>query len=438
MSIWSQASELARNTPEDRNRYIDFLRAASILFVISGHWLIATGFFNQETGEMTPMTVLDIIPETQWLTWIFQVMPIFFIVGGYSNAVSLESARRKNINYSTWLVSRLHRLLSPMLLLVLFWAILSFALRASGLEKQTVEFASQAALVPTWFLAIYAMIVILAPLTYAFWKKLGYLSLCIYIGLAIVVDLAFFKLGWEWLGWSNYFWIWLAAHHLGIAWRDNRVPSAPIMFVIGLVSFAVFASLIVLGPYPLAMAGSPEADTISNTLPPKITLIALGIAQFGFLLSVQRFGRKLLANHAIWTTTVIINTMIMTIYLWHMTILVLLLGLSFLLGGVGMTMEPGASEWWWTRPLWLLALTAPLIPVALSLSPMERLGRSDDEPIPPAWRLVSGAILVGGGLVIATLFGFEGSLSLLNTASILLILGGAALCGLRPKLPTKS
>ena len=45
-------------------------------------------------------------------------MPIFFIVGGYSNAVSLESAKRKGIGYAGWLAARLHRLVSPLLLLL--------------------------------------------------------------------------------------------------------------------------------------------------------------------------------------------------------------------------------------------------------------------------------------------------------------------------------
>ncbi len=40
MSIWSQAKDLAAKTPVERNRYVDFLRAVSILAVITGHWLI--------------------------------------------------------------------------------------------------------------------------------------------------------------------------------------------------------------------------------------------------------------------------------------------------------------------------------------------------------------------------------------------------------------
>ena len=86
MGIWSQAAALATQTPDDRNRYVDFLRALSILFVISGHWLIATAYYDN--GTLVPGDMLAIEPWTRWLTWLFQVMPIFFIVGGFSIASS--------------------------------------------------------------------------------------------------------------------------------------------------------------------------------------------------------------------------------------------------------------------------------------------------------------------------------------------------------------
>ncbi|MFQ5608871.1 MAG: acyltransferase family protein, partial [Woeseiaceae bacterium] len=112
-------SELAAQTPDERNRYVDFLRAVSILVVIIGHWLIATGHYVD--GTMTPGHLLKSQPQVQWLTWLFQVMPIFFIVGGYSNAVSLESAARNAVGYAGWLAARLNRLVGPLLILLLFW-----------------------------------------------------------------------------------------------------------------------------------------------------------------------------------------------------------------------------------------------------------------------------------------------------------------------------
>ena len=295
MGIWSHASELATATPENRDRYVDFLRAISILSVIIGHWLITTAHYDARTQTLNPMQALEVIPWTSWLTWVFQVMPIFFIVGGYSNAVSLESARRNRIGYADWLTNRLHRLLAPLLLLVVVWAGIAFVMQLFGAAPETIRFISRAALLPTWFLAIYTMIVLLAPATYAIWCRWGYPSLFAYILLAIFVDLAFFKLDWTGLGWTNYFWVWLAMHHLGFAWRDGRLGSPPILLLLSSISLLALIGMIFLGPYPIAMAGSP-GEEVSNTLPPKVTLIALGLLQFGLLMAIEKPMQRLLAG----------------------------------------------------------------------------------------------------------------------------------------------
>ena len=52
MRIWGNAKDLAAKTPESRNRYVDFLRAASILVVVIGHWLIATVYY--QNGSIEP------------------------------------------------------------------------------------------------------------------------------------------------------------------------------------------------------------------------------------------------------------------------------------------------------------------------------------------------------------------------------------------------
>ncbi|MFK7977916.1 MAG: acyltransferase, partial [Halioglobus sp.] len=430
MSIWSQASEIAQQTPADRNRYVDFLRAVSILFVIIGHWLITSAYYHQETGQLDTVLALDVIPWTAWLSWVFQVMPIFFIVGGYSNAVSLESAKKKNLTYSQWLTGRLHRLLTPLLLLVVFWALLSLSLGLFGIPPETIALMSKVALVPTWFLAIYTMIVLLAPVTYAFWRRWGIASLLVYILMAALVDFAFFELELPALGWTNYFWVWLAVHHLGFAWHDGRLGRRLTLSVLAIGSFALLYLLIYFGPYPIAMAGSP-GEAVSNTLPPKVTLVALGLFQFGLLLAIEKPMQRFLSKAAPWTLTIIINTMIMTVYLWHMTVLIFLIGMLYLLGGTGLEYEVGTGAWWSSRPIWLVVLFALLIPVALLLSPLERISAPKGAAVPARWRLILGAFMSGAGITMATLLGFNGNLlSLSSTGAVALMLGGGLICGL--------
>jgi len=430
MKIWSQAKQLAAQTPEERNRYVDFLRAVSILMVISGHWLIVALYYSD--GSLTVDDLLSIRPNTQWMTWVFQVMPIFFIVGGYANAVSLEGAHRRGIGYAGWLVTRLNRLVSPLLVLLFAWAILAAILHFSGVSGDVLRLASRASLIPIWFLAIYTMVVVIAPATYIAWTRWGFASFWAFAIIAGLVDLAFFEAGQQWLGWTNYFWVWLAVHHLGYAWRDGRMGSPALLLFYSALGFSVLALLVFKGPYPFAMVGSPD-EGLSNTLPPKITLLALAIFQFGLLLSIENPMRRALSGLRLWAATVLINSMIMTLYLWHLTVMVVVVALAYLAGGFGLGIEPGSPDWWMSRPLWIAFLYTVLVPIAFALAPLERRALPAGAPVPSAARLVAGAVLICLGVALLALFGI-GSPPVpgLDIGAFAMVVVGSAISGLLP------
>ena len=431
MRIWSVASDMAAKTPPDRNRYVDLLRAVSIMIVVIGHWTIATAWYVD--GDLTPGHLLKSHPQTQWLTWLFQVMPIFFIVGGYSNAVSLESAKRKGIGYAGWLAARLHRLVSPLLLLLVVWAATAVAMKLVDTRPAVVQFTSQAALIPTWFLAIYTMLVLLAPAVYKFWRRFGFASFFVFVALAAITDTAFFAADMKWAGWTNYFWVWLAVHQLGFAWRDGRIGGVGARLAISAAGLAVLYSLVHWGPYPLAMVGSPD-KLLSNTLPPKITLLALGLFQFGLLMSFEVPMRRALENLRLWTATVLINSMIMTIYLWHITVMVIIGSVLYMSGGFGFGLEPGTSEWWMTRPIWICVLMVFLLPVALLLSPLERRSRPADAKVPAAASQIGGAVMICLGISMLAMWGFGGGpRSWLDVAAFVLVVVGAGISGVLSK-----
>jgi peptidoglycan/LPS O-acetylase OafA/YrhL len=428
MSIWSQAISLAEKTPEERNRYVDFLRAVSILMVVSGHWLVAAPWMTD--GNFVPGDLLEMRPNTQWLTWVFQVMPIFFIVGGYANAVSLESASRKGVGYAGWLATRLHRLVTPLLALIIGWAILAACLYLFGASGDTTKLTSRAALIPIWFLAIYLAVVMLAPLTYKAWQRWGFVSLFVFVAIGSLVDYLFFAAGMKWLGWTQYFWVWLSVHHLGYAWRDGRLGSPARLLGFSALGFVALWILIYKGPYPFAMVGSPD-EGLSNTLPPKITLFALGVFQFGLLLAIEAPMRRFLSGVKIWAATVLINSMIMTLYLWHITVMIVVVSISYLLGGFGMGLEPGTQEWWLTRPVWLALLYTLLLPLTLALSVFERLPRSPDAPIPAAGRQVGGALMICLGIAYLALFGYGSApLPYLDLGAFVMVVAGSWISGL--------
>jgi hypothetical protein len=102
---------------------------------------------------------------------------------------------------------------------------------------------------------------------------------------------------------------------------------------------------------------------------------------------------------------VLVNGTIMTVYLWHLTVLALLVGLAHLAGGVGLRWSPGSPEWWWARIPWFIALVAGL---AAMLPLVGRFERSSPLPAgfhPSTSRVLAGAALVSAGIAFLTLGG---------------------------------
>ena len=424
-SAWSRAAELAAKTPASRNRTVDFFRALSILAVIGGHWLAAAPYVDDE-GRLTASHILAAADWTHWLTWVIQVMPIFFMVGGFSNGLTWRAARRDGVSYREWLAGRLKRLVWPVLPLLVTWTGIGILAHLYGLRPEMVRVGSQMALIPTWFLAVYLGVVVLVPLSHALWERFGWASFVTLVALAVAVDGAFFH-GFHALGWVNYLFVWSAVHQLGYAWSDGKLADlwkTVTMFVVGL---GLLFALSILGPYPRAMVGVPGAG-ISNTTPPKIMLSALALAQRGLLLSLQPLLARWLMRAVPWTATVLINGMIMTVYLWHLTAMVLWIGLASALGGIGLTHRPGTGEWWRARPVWMITLAIVLFPLVMIFSRFERPKASATAP--PAWRLVLGASLLVVGLALLALDGIGGSGWLgLRPVVLALPFAGAALIG---------
>jgi hypothetical protein len=269
-----------------------------------------------------------------------------------------------------------------------------------------IKIGSQAALVPVWFLSVYVLVVLIVPLTHAAWRRSGMVSFWALAAAAVVVDIGRFAWGLTAVAWVNYLFVWAAVHQLGYAWREGRLsgPTRALSWAGG--GLVVLLGLVFPGPYPLSMVGVP-GDPVSNTLPPSLAMLALGVLQGGLLLAMESPARRWLARLGPWTATVLVNGMIMTIYLWHLTVMVLIIGLGILLGGMGLGLDPGSGIWWATRPLWMALLAAVLLPFIAMFGRFERTAGPTRKI--PAWRLIVGAMLVCAGLALLALDGIGGT-----------------------------
>jgi hypothetical protein len=330
---------------------------------------------------------------------------VFFLVGGYSNAASWDAAQRAGTPYGAWVAGRARRLIGPVVPLILAWAALAFVFRRFGVSYEMIRQGSILALVPMWFLAVYLFVVLLVPVTRAAWLRFGIWSYWLPVALAVCVDVLRFHDGHHpAIGWINYLFVWIAVHQLGYLWRDGRLagPRHALPWFVG--GALAWIALTRFGPYPISMVGVP-GEEISNTLPPDVLLLALGAAQTGLVLALERPMRRLLDRPGAWAATVLVNGTIMTVYLWHLTVLALLVGLAHLVGGFGLHLVPGSPAWWLARLPWFAALTAGLV---LLLPLVGRFERASPPPAsfrPSTPRVLVGAALVSAGIAFLTLGG---------------------------------
>ena len=397
MSAWSRAAELAERTPISRNRYVDFLRAMSMLVVVVGHWLAGAPYLDA-TDNLISSHILTAVPWTAWLTWLVQVMPIFFLVGGYANGISWRAARRDRKSYAAWLEGRLRRLVWPVLPLLVVWVGIVAIEYARGVRPELISYGSRVAFIPIWFLAVYIGIVVLVPALGAAWARFGMKLFWALTAAAIVVDVMYFAVGLRWLGFANYALVWGAIFLLGYGWLDDRFSERKTQLVGAGLGFAALLLLTHMGPYPVSMISVPD-DPISNTTPPKATLIALAIMQGGLLLAAQGPARRWLTGRIAWTATVTVNGSIMTLFIWHLTATTLVVLGSYLAGGVGLHLEPGRTAWWWSRIPWVAANAIVLAPLVLAFGRFERPHPIEAPPASP-WRYVIGALAIVGGLAL--------------------------------------
>lgn len=425
--------ELAGRTPSSRNRYVDTLRALAITLVVLGHWLITVIEYTPD-GRLTGHSALPYLPWAPPFTWLVQVMPIFFLVGGYANAASLTSQRRHGGGTLDWLLDRGRRLLWPTTVLLAALVLAALAGRLAGADPKLVRNGVWFASVPLWFLSTYLVVIVLTPPMLALHRRYGLAVPLALAALVVLGDVARLN-GHGGLALGSYLFGWLAIHQVGLAWRDANPatadgpsadmtdgraggqaggrtggqaggrtgglaggvagaakgpgwPGRPGIAVLLLVGgLAATVLLTWLGPYPVSMIDI-QGERLHNMSPPTVALLTLATAQIGLILLLRpapgsrlpailqksppftRFGRQQLQDRADlgvegrrasmgWTAVVGVNAVILTIFLWHVSAVILLAGLLDLLDLLP-TPPVGSLTWWLWRLPWLLMLSVLL------------------------------------------------------------------------------
>ena len=189
------ADRIGAATPPGRDRAVDALRAAAVLGVVLGHWLVTALVSDGRT--LRTASPLHHMPWLTPISWMFQTLAVFFLVGGHVATRSHASARARGVPYHQWLTGRLTRLFKPVTAVLALWTVAALALLLSGAEFGTVRTLVKLALSPLWFLLVFTGLTVATPL-------LTRLNPLWPLAVVLHVDLLRFGLGGpSWLGWVN-------------------------------------------------------------------------------------------------------------------------------------------------------------------------------------------------------------------------------------------
>ena len=401
--IWRRSAPVAAATPESRDRVVDLLRVASLTVVVLGHALMAVVLWQRDTPRVN--NLLAEIPELKIATWALQVMPVFFAAGAISNRRSYLGAISRGERWRVWLWHRERRLVRPLVVYLAVWIPLVLALTAilpdaaAPLGKLSTQLL--------WFLGVYLLVVMTTP-----WQihlaRHGYpgaLGLLVPIAL---VDLGRFHVD-EGIAVANFVLVWFMAATFGLVVRDRAdrsVRDRRVFLGVALATVIANATLVRGFPYPISMVGMP-GEPISNMAPPTIVLALHAVVLIAVVGWCWPALTRLCARPRTWPVVVAGGAVAMTLYLWHLTALVLVTVVEHQLD---LDRGPvGPFRFWPATVVHLVVFLVVTVVLVALMAPFEHLPIPWLEPPPPrpgdgpGWSVVAGAGALATGLGLLSL-----------------------------------
>jgi hypothetical protein len=280
----------------------------------------------------------------------------------------------------------------------------------SGVAPDDVARAVRLTTLPLWFLVVYLGVVVLAPAMFRLHERAGLAVPLLLLVPVAAGDALRLATGQEAWAYGSFVAGWLAIHQLGFVWHDGgptRRPWLPAALAAGGVGALVL--LTVPGPYPVSMVTVPGA-TMQNPSPPSLALVALAVAQLGLAALVGGPAERWLRGPRPWRAVLAVNTVVLTIFLWHLV--AALLG-ALLLDAVGLLppSDVRTGAWWLGRVPWVAALAALLTVLVGLFGRVERRAMRTRRPRATAvagvstsstadWRPAAGGVVAGGYLAV--------------------------------------
>jgi fucose 4-O-acetylase-like acetyltransferase len=404
-----------RTVPTGRDLTLDLARVACVLLVVFVH-ILFTGVGRGADGSLL---IEKTVEAQSWFTaasWIANIMPLFFVVGGYAARAGWRSALTRGESADTFVRVRLARLARPAVPLFVFFTVALGATRALGIDPSLVDTIAIGVGSPLWFLAAYMIAQACAPMMMRWHEKHGGWVLLALFAAALAVD-AFrflfiggvlgiepvppggYGVGQELFGIPNIVFVWLFAQQVGFFLYDGWFSRRGWWQLVLLIAagYGVLWGLVSLGGYSQNMLG--------NQWPPTATMAVLAVIQASALTLLHIPLTALMRTRAAQGTVFLIGSRLMTIYLWHLPLIMVLIGIELLLPLP--LPAPGSPAWWWTRPLFFVVVLGAVWLLSLWLVRFEKVPAPGLAAHPSSAATIGAVLLFVAPVIAITAYGLD-------------------------------
>lgn len=391
-------------TPPGRDRAVDVVRLSALVVVMFGHCALLLATIDSSGVRIG--NLIGELPAVAPITWVVQVMPLFFLAGGAAGAYGYQAGTP----WGTWLFARAQRLCRPVFWYLAAWTLGLLAARLT-LGSESASALGRESVALLWFLGVYLVTLAFVPaLTRLGTRRAVVIVLACLLASAAAMDAIRFAVGTPAIGVANFVIVWLIPVTIGVAYARHLIARRAAL-IIAVSAFAAQLVLVAAGPYEVALVVT-GAEQISNVAPPTLVLaLHCTWMSCAFVLAASAI-RRYAQRPWVWRVVATGNGGAMTLYLWHIPAIAIA---ALILHAAGLdAYDVAAAGFWGLLALRALVFGAVMMVLFQVLAPLEH------RPLPWWDRPVdatgdraaaAGVLICGAGvaLVLMAKFGLSGT-----------------------------
>ena len=401
MTIADRQTLIAR-----RDLSVDLVRVCCVLLVVVLHSLML-GLTVSADGAIGWRNIVQSEPWFAVGSWFGQLMPLFFVVGGFASWQGWRSTVRRGGGGAEFFRARLLRLGTPAAVWFLIVGAIVWIAAGAGLPA---DLLAKGLGLPLWFLAAYLVCQAAVPLMIRLHTSRPIATFAVLLAAVIAVDSIRGATGVQAIGLLNLLFVWPLVQQIGFLLADGTIARIGRPTLLGIAVLA-FGTVGVLGS-----SGLYSPDMLNNLNPPTLPLVLIGVGQTALFVLVKPALDALMRTRPAQAFVGIAGPRLMTVYLWHL-LLVIAVAATVLVWPSTIP-AVGTTAWWLARIPGDLTVLFLVFLISLGLARFER-GPKRVGPTPSVPVLVVAGVLA----VVPPFWAMEVGLGLVS-----FVWGAAAMC----------